>query len=436
MISLPYGKSSIEVPDLWDGKATVLSPGSFPDTDPEKAVNDALDNPLGGVSLGELCRSGDRVACVIPDLTRRAAVKDYLPVLLQRLSNIGVRPNDVTIIVALGIHRPLSEDELCELVGDAILNRYRVVNHDPDGKGSNVLLGTTDAGIPVDINKEVAEADSVILTGGITYHYFAGYGGGRKSLLPGVASRKACEAHHRLVVSWRRGELEGELAPGALTDNPAHRQMVQACNFISPIFVLNVITEPGGRIIAASAGELETAHLDACRKHDSWFRKELQAPSKLVIAGSGGYPKDVNFVQAHKGLFAAHQAVAGDGVVVLAADCAEGTGHEDLLDWFDRCDSESKWLDELQARYQINGQTAFSTWLRVKSVPTVLVSRLKPSDVARMGMAHANDMKEALKVAEKILGELPVPLIIPDAGDVLPVVGSPEPSVQSPEDTA
>ncbi len=426
MYSLPYGKSSIQIPELWNGRANVLLPGPFPDSDPEKIVTHALDNSLGGVSLEKLCRAGSRIACVIPDLTRRAAVREYLPVLLQRLSDIGVGQTDVTIIVALGIHRTLTDAELRELVGDEIRNRYRVINHDADGKGSNILLGKTDAGIPVDINKSVVKADCVILTGGITYHYFAGYGGGRKSLLPGVASRQACEAHHRLVVSWRRGELKGELGPGVLTDNPVHRQMVQACNFISPIFVLNVVTEPGGRIVAASAGELETAHMDACQKHDSWFRRELQGPSKLVIAGAGGYPKDVNFVQAHKGLFGAHQAVAGDGVVVLAADCGEGTGHVDLLGWFDRCHSESKWLDELQARYQINGQTAFSTWLRVTSVPTLLLSRLKRSEVARMGMIPANDMKEALTAVEKILGELPVPLVIPDAGEVLPVVGNAE----------
>jgi nickel-dependent lactate racemase len=422
MISLPYGKSSIELPDLWGGEATILTPGPFPDPDPKKTVTHALDNPFGDVNLANLCRAGSRVACVIPDLTRRAAVKDYLPLLLKRLSAIGVGQFDVTIIVALGIHRPLTEPELRELVGDEIRDRYRVINHDPDSDGANVLLGTTDAGIPVQINKHVAEADCVILTGGITYHYFAGYGGGRKSLLPGVASRQACEAHHRLVVSWRLGELEGDLAPGVLRDNPVHKQMVQACSFLSSIFVLNVITEPGGGIIAASAGELESAHMDACQKHDSWFRRKLHVPSRLVIAGAGGQHKDVNFVQAHKGLFTAHQAVAGDGVVILAAECAEGTGHMDLLGWFDRCQSENKWLEELKVRYQINGQTAFSTWLRVTAVPTVLISRLKPSDVKRMGMIHAADMKEALNAARNILGELPVPLIIPDAGDVLPVI--------------
>jgi len=416
----------MEAPELWDGKAFVLSPGPFPDTEPEKLLVQSLDNPLGGVRLETLCRSGDRVACVIPDLTRRAAVREYLPVLLRRLSDMGIGKADITVLVALGIHRPLTDRELRELVGDGVFERYHVVNHDPDREGSNVLLGTTDAGIPVEVNRHVAEADCVILTGNITFHYFAGYGGGRKALLPGVASRQACEAHHKLVVSWRRGELEGNLAPGVLVDNPVHDQMIQACRFLPRTFILNVVTEPGARIIAASAGEMEAAHMDACRKHDSWYRKELEAPLRLVLAGAGGFPKDVNFVQAHKGLFAAHQAAAANGAVILAAECAEGMGHGDLLKWFERCHTESMWLSELEDRYQVNGQTAFSTWLRVTAVPTVLVSRLKPSDVHKMGMIPAKNMREALKKAGEILGELPPPLIIPDAGDVLPVVKSPK----------
>jgi len=426
MISLLYGKSTMEVPDLWDGSASVLSPGPFPDTDPEKILVQALDNPVGDVPLEMLCGAGDRVACVVPDLTRRAAVREYLPFVLQRLSDTGVREADVTVVVALGIHRPLTEQELRGLVGDVVFKRYHVVNHDPDGEESNSLVGTTDAGIPVEINRKVAEADCVLLTGGITFHYFAGYGGGRKALLPGVASRQACEAHHRLVVSFRRGELEGNMAPGVLMDNPVHTQMIQACRFIPRIFVLNVVTEPGGRIVAASAGEMEAAHGEACRKHDIWFRKELEVPSRLVLASAGGFPKDLNFVQAHKGLFAAHQAAAANGAVVLAAECSEGTGHADFIRWFERCKTEGIWLSELEDRYQINGQTAFSTWLRVTSVPTLLVSCLKSSDVHKMGMIPAMNMREALKKAREILGDLPEPLIIPDAGDVLPVVKSPE----------
>jgi nickel-dependent lactate racemase len=431
MISLPYGRSSIELPDLWSGRAKVLSPGPFPDPDPEKTVREAIDNPLGGVVLDKICRSGCKVACVIPDLTRRASVRKYLPPLLEKLSEAGVYTDDITIIVALGIHRPLIDHELETLVGKSIRRKYRVVNHDPDKKESNIYVGTTDAGIPVKINRGVAEADCVILTGSVTYHYFAGYGGGRKSLLPGVSSREACETHHKMVVSWRRGELKGKLGPGELEDNPAHWQMVQACGFVPSIFVLNVVTDPGGRIIAASAGELEAAHTELCRKHELWFRRELENRFPLVIAAAGGYPKDVNFVQAHKGLFSAHQAVSGEGAVIFVARCPEGAGHPDMLGWFDRCKTEREWLDDLQTRYQINGQTAFSTWLRVTSIPTVFVSDMEHGDVRRMGMVPASDMERALHEVKRILGKLPVPVIIPDAGDILPVVGSPKPKGQS-----
>jgi nickel-dependent lactate racemase len=179
------------------------------------------------------------------------------------------------------------------------------------------------------------------------------------------------------------------------------------------------VTEPGGGIVGAAAGELAAAHLDACRLHDSFYRRELDGPSRLVIASAGGVPKDVNFVQAHKGLYSAHRAVAEDGVVILAARCREGTGNPDFAGWFERCSTEEQWLDDLESRYQINGQTAYSTWLRVRAVPTVLISELPPDLVNTMGMIPAADPIEALEQAEKLLGGLPTPVVLPDAGDIL-----------------
>ena len=187
MIVLPYGKTSIPIPDLWNGKGTVLSPGIFPDHDPEQLVKKALDDPSGSLHLEDVCHPGGRVACVVPDLTRRAAVSKYLPVLLNRLDGMGIEPDSVIIVIALGIHRPLTRSEIRELVGPGVYEKYTIINHEPYEKGSCVQLGTTDAGIPVQINRFVADSDCVLLTGGINYHYFAGYGGGRKSLLPGVA---------------------------------------------------------------------------------------------------------------------------------------------------------------------------------------------------------------------------------------------------------
>ncbi len=424
-MKIPYGSGHLEFPDPWDGQARIIEPGPFPEHSVGvDGILRALKSPVGCPRLADLCRKGQRIAVVVPDLTRRAAVSTYLPPLLEELVRSGVPDDDVTIIVALGIHRALDEDEVENLVGKDTYRRYTVINHDADDPMANVDLGTTASGIPVQINRYVAEADLAILTGSIAYHYFAGYGGGRKSLLPGVASRSACEAHHRMVVDHRKGKLSGVLGPGLLEGNPVHNAMLDACSMAPPLFILNTVTEPGGGIVGAAAGELAAAHLDACRLHDSFYRRELDGPSRLVIASAGGVPKDVNFVQAHKGLYSAHRAVAEDGVVILAARCREGTGNPDFAGWFERCSTEEQWLDDLESRYQINGQTAYSTWLRVRAVPTVLISELPPDLVNTMGMIHAADPIEALEQAEKLLGGLPTPVVLPDAGDVLLMVGS------------
>ncbi|UCG38159.1 MAG: nickel-dependent lactate racemase [bacterium] len=421
MRDLPYGQGSIRLTDLWEGKGLWTAPGPFHPVDGEKVVQRALEKPLGIPSLHDFLSPGCRCTVVVPDLTRRASVRVYLPLVLDRLRSMGVAKGDVTIVVALGIHRSLDEAELATLVGEQILSTYDVVNHDPDDPGGCVRLGITGNGIPVQINSRVAQADRVILTGNVTYHYFAGYGGGGKALLPGVSSRESCESHHKMVVAWRRGELEGDLAPGVLEGNPVQRVIREACALAPPHMVLNVVTDPRGGIIGASAGARDAAHLEACRTHDAYYRRRLKNPSRLVIASAGGFPKDINFIQAHKGLFSAHMAAEAGGVVILAAQCPEGAGHRDFFSWFDRCRTEEQWLQRLEEDYQINGQTAFSTWLRTRRTTTILVSRLDPGDVHRMGMIPSGTMEEALREAERILGGLPVPVILPDAGDTLPV---------------
>jgi nickel-dependent lactate racemase len=427
MISLPYGTSHIQFPDHWDNQARLVEPGPFPDgTVGADEVVRALQNPIGSTRLVDIARRGQKIALVIPDLTRRAAVSTFLPPLLEELEGVGVRDDDITIIVALGIHRPLNNSELKDLAGEAVYRRFNVVNHDADTPGANIYLGNTSTGLPVEINLSVAEADLVVLTGSITYHYFAGYGGGRKSLLPGVASRNSCESNHRMVVDYRRGNLPGVIGPGNLDDNPVHRAMIEACAMAPPVFILNTVTDPDGNITAAAAGELVQAHMESCRRHDLYYQRELEECSRLVIASSGGFPKDINFVQAHKGLYSAHRAVTEDGVVILAARCQEGPGHSDFIGWFERCPTESRWLEELEKNYQINGQTAFSTWLRVRSVPTILISEFPDEMVQRMGMIPASDPEEALERATGILGELPVPLVLPDAGDILLVINREE----------
>lgn len=378
---------------------------------------------MNSARLQDLARGRRKITVVIPDLTRRAGVSSYLPLVLAHLLEGGCDEAHITVLVALGIHRPMTDVELKAHVGERVWGRFTVLNHDPDRADGLVQVGKTPGGLKVVLNRLAVDADLLVLTGGVTYHYFAGYGGGRKTLLPGVASRAACEAHHRLVVEWRRGRLKGDVAPGRLEGNPVAEEMASACAMVPAAFNLSVVTSPDGSIVAACAGEVIESHRAACVHHDRFYLREIPEAARFVVASAGGWPKDINMVQAHKGLYSAHRAVSPDGVVLLLASCTDGTGHPDFLDWFRTCSTEEQWLHSLETRYQINGQTAYSVWRRTQANPVLLVSRMDPESVRLMGMVPCADLEEAMDSAESILGELPPPLVMPDAGDILVKVG-------------
>lgn len=421
--NIPYGKGEIILPSRCPAPLSVIEPGPFPVRHGSGLVDEALDNPLGSPPMERFFRRGQRVVCVIPDITRRSGVRTWLPLVLERLLDAGVGSRDISVVVSLGIHRKMSDEELKDHVGAWVWRRFSVRNHNCDDPSGLIDLGRTPGGIPLRLNRKVVEADTLLLTGSVTYHYFAGYGGGRKAILPGVASRETCEANHRMVVSWRRGNLHGDLCPGKLEGNPVHSDMLSACSMVPPIFSLNVVTDPSNRIIAAAAGGVEAAHIEACRRHDVFYRRRIDSRADLVIAGVGGWPKDINFVQAHKGLYSAHRAVKEGGVLVLAAACPEGGGHPDFFSWFRRCSTDEQWLDSLDREYQINGQTAYSTWKCASANMTILISSLPRERVIEMGMVPAGGLEEAMKIVEDRFrgaqGGIPRPLIIPDASDIL-----------------
>ena len=425
---IPYGKGEIAIPSWCPEPLSVIEPGPFPVRHGPGIIEQALDNPLESPPMENFFSSGQKIVCVIPDITRRSGVGTWLPLVLKRLLHAGVVSENVTIVVALGIHRKMPDGELREHVGEWVWQRFSVMNHDCDDPAGLIDLGRTPAGIPLQLNRRVVAADALLLTGSVTYHYFAGYGGGRKAILPGVASREACEANHRMVVSWRRGTLHGDLGPGKLEGNPVHSDMLSACTMVPPIFSLNVVTDPTNRVIAAAAGGIETAHVEACRLYDSFYHRRIDFKAGLVIAGVGGWPKDINFVQAHKGLNSAHRAVKEGGVLILAAACPEGGGHPDFFSWFRRCSTDEQWLDTLVRDYQINGQTAYSTWKCASANKTILISGLPREWVLEMGMVPAGGLEEAVKIAEDHFSrnrmELPRPLIIPDASDILVECGN------------
>lgn len=365
-------------------------------------------------------RPGEKVVIVTSDITRYTGSEIYLPLLVERLNRHGISDGDIEIIIALGIHRRQTEQEHRKILGD-LYGRIRVSDHECDDPGALTNVGTTTNGIEVSINRMAAEADRLILTGTIGFHYFAGYGGGRKSVLPGIASRTACMASHFTVLNPGAGSGKNSLATtGNLEGNPVHQAMIEGCAMARPAFILNTVLTADKRILAAFAGDWREAHEAGCRYYRSHFAFPLQEKGDMVIASCGGFPKDINLIQAHKSMEYASQALKDAGVLILLAECRDGFGNATFFNWF-----RHKRLDEfetaLRDRYEINGQTAYSLLQKAQRFKVILVSQFSPQQVEEMGMIPARSLDEAVNLATAMLPDKWRCYLMPEAGSVLPV---------------
>lgn len=385
---------------------------------PQEIVSSALD---GCQQQIEKMRAAKRVVIVTSDITRYTGSEIYLPLLVERLNSAGVSDDSITIVIALGIHRKQTEAEHKKIVG-TLYGRIRVMDHDCDDPGKLAILGVTTSGIEVSINRTVAEADHLILTGTIGFHYFAGFGGGRKSILPGVASRKACMASHFNVLNPDEGSGKNRFATtGNLENNPVHAAMVEACAMVEPAFIINTMLSPQKRIIAAFAGHWQSAHEAGCRFYADNFTSPLKEKGDLVIVSCGGYPKDINLIQAHKSMEYGSQALKGGGVMILLAECRDGYGNGTFFDWFRFSDLLS-FEKRLRSNYEINGQTAYSLLQKALAFRIILVSSLAPEEVQSMHMIPAKSLQEAMALAKERLPENFSAYLIPEGGTVLPVL--------------
>src|ERR1035437_4232012 len=242
------------------------------DEPPADIIEDALDGCHHFLSS---FMPGETVVIVTSDITRYTGSEIYLPLLVERLSHQGIADDDIEILIALGIHRKQTEHEHQRILGP-LFGRIHVADHECDDHDALAVIGTTSNGIKVSINRKAVEADHLILTGTIGFHYFAGFGGGRKSVLPGIASRKACMASHFTVLNPGEGSGKNSLATtGNLEGNPVHQAMVEGCALAKPAFILNTVLTADKRITAAFAGDWREAHEAGCRYYRERFAYPL-----------------------------------------------------------------------------------------------------------------------------------------------------------------
>lgn len=376
----------------------------------EDEVRRALANPVGTPALKEIVKAGETVAIVTSDITRPMPTYKVMPALLDELYEAGIRAEDITLVFALGSHRPHTEAEMRKLAGERAFSEIRCVDSDA---ADCVHLGVTTAGTPVDITRTVAEADRRICLGNIEYHYFAGYSGGAKAIMPGVSTREAIQSNHSMMV-------REEACAGNLDTNPLRKDIEEAAAICGVDFIVNVVLDEHKEIIRAVAGDVTAAHREGCAFLDALYQKKIEKRADIVIVSQGGAPKDLNLYQTQKALDNAKHAVRDGGIVILVGSCKEGLGESVFEEWLTSAQKSRDLIDRIQREFRLGGHKAAAIAMVLEHAEIYLVSDLEPEFVKTLFMTPFATVQEAYDAAAAKLGETPTVLVMPYGGSTLP----------------
>lgn len=336
---------------------------------------------------------------IIPDHTRKCRLPLVLPLLMKQLQPFNLKTE---FLVANGSHVVQPEAAIKELVGDDIYNNYPVIQHDSLDEKSLIRFGKTDYGTEVYLNKKVKEADYVLTIGGILYHYFAGFGGGPKMLLPGVAGYETIRINHRRTIDEQTGFFHPDCYEGNITTNPVYRDLAQVVQMAPNCVSLQFALDVEGQIVYAKAGPVLPTQNLVCAQVKELYSLKISEKADIVVASAGGFPADVNLIQAHKAIHHAFQAVREQGVVVIFAECAEGIGSKTFMPYFTEKSSRDIGRRLLQD-YMINGQTALSLRSKTEAAHVILISMLDKDLVRQTGMIPCESAAEAMQTALRYL---------------------------------
>ena len=410
LLSFGYNKTTLQynLPD--ENLLGVLLPNETPAAlTGEAEVKRALQNPIGTPRLSEIVRPGEKIAIVTSDITRPMPTYAVLPHVAEELALAGVRDEDVTIVFALGIHREMTPEEMRKAAGEEMFSRFACLNASKD----YTHLGVSQNGTPVDIFTPVAKADRIICLGNIEYHYFAGYSGGSKAIMPGVSTPSAIQSNHSMMVreSACAGNLEG---------NPLRRDIEEAAAMCGVDYILNVVLDEHKQIVCAVAGDVTLAHREGCRYLDRLYRKDIDHRADIVIVSQGGAPKDLNLYQTQKALDNAKHAVAKGGVVILVGSCREGLGGTTFQEWMTTMPSPESMVERIGRDFQLGGHKAAAIAMVLQNAEICLVSEMEPDFVRSIFLTPYSDVQSALDYAFQKLGPDASVLVMPYGGSTLP----------------
>ena len=420
-IPIPYYTSTLALHVEEENLKAVLTAkmhGFHAEKSQEQLVLDALEHPVGSPRLRTLAEGKRKIVIVTSDHTRAVPSKITLPLLLKEIRS-GNPDADITILIATGLHRPTTEEEQRRMFGDAIVDHEKIAINNAFAPEQFVELCTLPSGAVFQVNRLAAECDLLVTEGFVEPHFFAGFSGGRKSILPGICSERTVNENHSYkAVSHPRSNS------GMLKDNPIHADMLCAAKAVNVQFIFNVALDGEKKIVAAWAGDLEKAHEAGV----AFIRQWSQGPvvtGDIVVTSNGGYPLDQNLYQSPKAMATAEACAGEDGVIIMCCSCCDGMGgaHFGQLIQRGTPDEIDRYLSSIPPEKTIPEQWCTQVCVRVlRKHPVILVTTfLSHDEVRKANMIPASTPDEALEIAYRLKGEQASVVVIPDGVSVLTV---------------
>jgi nickel-dependent lactate racemase len=419
-ITLPYGRTGLEL-ELPDSVNVIRGLPEAPLADPAGAIASALEKPIESAPLRELVKDKDRVAIVHSDITRATPNGLILPPILESLGAAGVPDGNITLINATGMHRAQTDAELRAMLGDDIVARYRIVQHDARDAATLVHAGTTPTGNGLYVNRAWMEADFRIATGFIEPHFFAGYSGGPKAVLPGIAGEPSILYNHRA------SNIDHPRATWGVTDgNPVWEEMAEASKMARMDFLVNVTLDGAKSITAVFAGKPASAHRSGCAHVRAHAMAAVDVPFDIVITSNSGYPLDQNLYQAVKGMSAAAQITAYGGSIMLAAACEEGlpagSCYDRLLSRFRDPESFLAALEDGAVSEAEQWQVQVQAKILFKNEVFLHSDGLEAAEIERAMLRPCADIPSKLGELLKRYGDRARVAVMPDGPQCIPYV--------------
>jgi nickel-dependent lactate racemase len=405
-----YGDKTVDFEYPKEDVIRVLEPSKveLPNLSEEEIIRNAIDNPIGCQRLEEIVKPGQTVCIAVPDVTRLWSRPSVIcRVLVEKLNAIGVKDEDILFIVAVGTHRLQEEEDFKALIGEDLYKRIKIENHLCDG--DVVETGVSTSGNVMQVNAHAMKCDHRILVGGVVFHFLAGFGGGRKTVLPGLSSRSTIEFNHKMYFKpGPAGSGAVETCANGIADdrNPVNVDMTEAAKFAKISFIVNSVVDSSQKIAQCFAGDVIKAHEAAAALVKKIDGVKIDKQADLVIASGCGYPKDISFYQGVKPIFNAFGAVKPkEGVLILVSECREKFGNPDTEKFAYEFDNMVDREVYLRDNYGIGRFVGFRLFEVATQIHLILVSSMKPENFAKTDILTANTVEDAIALAKKITGK-------------------------------